>query len=202
MNEEGKVSVNIRKYEFTVWESDKFIMHLLRKQAEEVVYIEKELAQKFIENEELFDSWLINLSDVNEQGVVIEALVNLNGTTSSTTLFKEPKIYSEYALLPIPYIAKAVKIIVLNEGSESEELAKESSNNIYDFSHEEYYVFFNPIKILKEFYAIIIVTSKGLEFIPLPEIKKYVEVVEQKRKTTKKLRKRRKKKKRKGKRSK
>uniref|UniRef100_A0A7J2U423 Uncharacterized protein n=1 Tax=Ignisphaera aggregans TaxID=334771 RepID=A0A7J2U423_9CREN len=202
MNEEGKVSVNIRKYEFTVWESDKFIMHLLRKQAEEVIYIEKELAQKFIENEELFDSWLINLSDVNEQGVVIEALVNLNGTTSSTTLFKEPKIYSEYALLPIPYIAKAVKIIVLNEGSESEELAKESSNNIYDFSHEEYYVFFNPIKILKEFYAIIIVTSKGLEFIPLPEIKKYVEVVEQKRKTTKKLRKRRKKKKRKGKRSK
>jgi len=202
MNEEGKVSVNIRKYEFTVWESDKFIMHLLRKQAEEVVYIEKELAQKFIENEELFDSWLINLSDVNEQGVVIEALVNLNGTTSSTTLFKEPKIYSEYALLPIPYIAKAVKIIVLNEGSESEELAKESSSNIYDFSHEEYYVFFNPIKILKEFYAVIIVTSKGLEFIPLPEIKKYVGVVEQKRKTTKKLRKRRKKKKRKGKRSK
>jgi hypothetical protein len=202
MNEEGKVSVNIRKYEFTVWESDKFIMHLLRKQAEEVVYIEKELAQKFIENEELFDSWLINLSDVNEQGVVIEALVNLNGTTSSTTLFKEPKIYSEYALLPIPYIAKAVKIIVLNEGSESEELAKEGSNNIYDFSHEEYYVFFNPIKILKEFYAVIIVTSKGLEFIPLPEIKKYVGVVEQKRKTTKKLRKRRKKKKRKGKRSK
>jgi hypothetical protein len=202
MNEEGKVSVNIRKYEFTVWESDKFIMHLLRKQAEEVVYIEKELAQKFIENEELFDSWLINLSDVNEQGVVIEALVNLNGTTSSTTLFKEPKIYPEYALLPIPYIAKAVKIIVLNEGSESEELAKESSNNIYDFSHEEYYVFFNPIKILKEFYAVIIVTSKGLEFIPLPEIKKYVGVVEQKRKTTKKLRKRRKKKKRKGKRSK
>ena len=202
MNEEGKVSVNIRKYEFTVWESDKFIMHLLRKQAEEVIYIEKELAQKFIENEELFDSWLINLSDVNEQGVVIEALVNLNGTTTSTTLFKEPKIYPEYALLPIPYIAKAVKIIVLNEGSESEELAKEGSNNIYDFSHEEYYVFFNPIKILKEFYAIIIVTSKGLEFIPLPEIKKYVGVVEQKRKTTKKLRKRRKKKKRKGKRSK
>jgi hypothetical protein len=197
MNEEGKVSVNIRKYEFTVWESDKFIMHLLRKQAEEVVYIEKELAQKFIENEELFDSWLINLSDVNEQGVVIEALVNLNGTTTSTTLFKEPKIYSEYALLPIPYIAKAVKIIVLNEGSESEELAKEGSNNIYDFSHEEYYVFFNPIKILKEFYAVIIVTSKGLEFIPLPEIKKYVGVVEQKRKTTKKLRKRRKKKKKK-----
>jgi hypothetical protein len=202
MNEEGKVSVNIRKYEFTVWESDKFIMHLLRKQAEEVIYIEKELAQKFIENEELFDSWLINLSDVNEQGVVIEALVNLNGTTTSTTLFKEPKIYPEYALLPIPYIAKAVKIIVLNEGSESEELAKEGFNNIYDFSHEEYYVFFNPIKILKEFYAIIIVTSKGLEFIPLPEIKKYVGVVEQKRKTTKKLRKRRKKKKRKGKRSK
>jgi len=202
MNEEGKVSVNIRKYEFTVWESDKFIMHLLRKQAEEVIYIEKELAQKFIENEELFDSWLINLSDVNEQGVVIEALVNLNGTTTSTTLFKEPKIYPEYALLPIPYIAKAVKIIVLNEGSESEELAKEGSNNIYDFSHEEYYVFFNPIKILKEFYAIIIVTSKGLEFISLPEIKKYVGVVEQKRKTTKKLRKRRKKKKRKGKRSK
>jgi hypothetical protein len=197
MNEEGKVSVNIRKYEFTVWESDKFIMHLLRKQAEEVVYIEKELAQKFIENEELFDSWLINLSDVNEQGVVIEALVNLNGTTTSTTLFKEPKIYSEYALLPIPYIAKAVKIIVLNEGSESEELAKEGFNNIYDFSHEEYYVFFNPIKILKEFYAVIIVTSKGLEFIPLPEIKKYVGVVEQKRKTTKKLRKRRKKKKKK-----
>ncbi|MCC6046068.1 MAG: hypothetical protein LM572_04750 [Ignisphaera sp.] len=201
MSEEIKVSVIIRKYEFSAWGSNNFVIHLLKKQAEDVIYVETELIEKFAKNEDLFYSWLSNLfSTAIERGVVIEATATLNDTKTSVKLFKEPKLDSEWAFLPIPYAARLNKIIVLNEVPKSNEVIEgDSSSHVYDFSNEEYYVFFNPIKVLKEFYAIIILTNKGVEFIPLSEIRKHI-CIAKKQKT--KVRKRRKRKKRKIKKSK
>jgi len=199
MSERDKVDINIKKYEFVAWSSDNLILYLLKKQAEETIHIGRELAQKFIESDESFYSWLCNLfSSANEEGVVIEAIVSLDGLTVSTKLFKEPELDPKYAFLPIPYIAKLNKMVVIKEALKNEDLIKENSYSyVYEFSNEEYYVFFNPIKVLKEFYAMVLVTNKGLEFIPLPEIKKPVEIVSmQKKKGAKKTRKKKRKKRR------
>lgn len=199
MSERGKVDINIKKYEFAVWSSDNLILYLLKKQAEETIHIDRELAQKFIESDESFYSWLCNLfSSANEEGVVIEAIVSLDGLTVSAKLFKEPELDTKYAFLPIPYIAKLNKMFVIKEALKNEDLIKENSYSyVYEFSNEEYYVFFNPIKVLKEFYAMVLVTNKGLEFIPLLEITKPIEIVSmQKKKGVKKTRKKKRKKRR------
>jgi hypothetical protein len=188
----GKVEIHVKKYSFTPWETESFILQVLRKEVDELQYVERELALKFIQNEELFDSWLTSLYiNKNDTATVIEAQINLNGCVHTLKVFKERKQFSGYLYLPIPYIAKLNKVIVLGNTFESGEPIKDNAVIArYDVSGLDYYVFFNPIKILKDFYALLIVTDKGTDIMFLNDIKRLEQQSEGIAKSTKSTRKR------------
>jgi len=196
-----KVEIHVKKYSFIPWETESFILQVLRKEVDELQYIEKELALKFIQNEELFDSWLTSLyMNKNDIAAVIEAQINLNGSVYTLKIFKERKQFSGYLYLSIPYIAKLNKVIVLGDAFESGEPIKDNAIIAsYDVSNLDYYVFFNPIKILKDFYALLIVTDRGADIVHLSSIKRLEQQSEGIAKSTKSTRKRSKSKKRKSK---
>jgi len=192
VQDNGKVGIYVKKYSFIPWETENFVLQVLRKEVDELQYIEKELALKFIQNEELFDSWSTSLyMNKNDIAAVIEAQINLNGGVYTVKIFKERKQFSGYLYLPIPYIAKLNKVIVLGDTFESGEPIKDNAIIAsYDVSSLDYYVFFNPIKILKDFYALLIVTDRGADIVHLSSVKRLEQQSEGIAKSAKSTRKR------------
>lgn len=198
-------TVIIEKYCFQPLETSMFILHVLKKCGESTEQVEEDIVNKFIENDDLFHSWILSILEKDFRGGVIKASINYHGKNHSTLFFKEPEIDSNYLIIPIPYMARLMKIIVLQNLDSGEVTVRETisqdSTNILEFSNDNIYVFFNPIKIHNSLSNFIIVTDTGVEsisvnnLIKLPlEKKKSVSKKKKKRKSRKRKTKKKKKK--------
>lgn len=194
------IDIAIEKYCFQPYETSLFALYVLRKCGEALETLEEEVAYKFVENDEIFESWISSKFEKELQEGVVRATIDYYDKTYSTIFFKEPKADSGFFAIPIPYLAKLLKIVVLKDVSDGEISIKEEGNGFaIDFSHDDFYVFFNPIKMLDSFAGLIVVTNVGIEHIRPSDLVKISEGVAKRKKKSKSRKRKRRARKRKSK---
>ncbi|MEM0027224.1 MAG: hypothetical protein QXT53_03820 [Ignisphaera sp.] len=196
MSKTKSVDIAVEKYCFQPYETPLFVLYVLKKCGESLEALEEEeVAYKFVENDETFESWINSKLEEDFREGVVKATINYYDKIYSTIFFKELKTDPSYFIIPVPYLARLLKIVVLKDIGEGETSIKEddySSGFAIDFSHDNLYAFFNPIKILDSFTGLIIVTSMGVEHIKSNDLVKIFEsTAKRKKKSRTRKRKRR-----------
>uniref|UniRef100_A0A7C2VH52 Uncharacterized protein n=1 Tax=Ignisphaera aggregans TaxID=334771 RepID=A0A7C2VH52_9CREN len=182
-----------------------------RKVHEETVYENRELVERFMEDDDLFLSWLSSIA-TSRGYAVARALIKFDGTSSEALLTTIKPRY----LIDCPYISRVLRIYVVEklptleetmtqnsevvntqQGSSQETTGSPQLSLFKDLTNDELYVFYSPVKLLdtSKAEAIVIETERGAILAKLDAIPRLTETGTEgtaKRKTRKRKKRRKK----------